>query len=151
MKLITNQLEISQVVRAKVLHNAQFELICPITHELMKNPVTTCDGHSYEETSILEWFELCRNQSRPMTSPVTGLTLENDSLTPNLALRSLISAACGRADKDDDVAIEENAEEEFRPLSSAIFTEFDRLLDLDLMNRLGLKTAQIVALGKLRA
>ena len=29
---------------------------CPITHEIMINPVVAADGHSYEHKAILEWL-----------------------------------------------------------------------------------------------
>ena len=32
------------------------ELRCPITYEMMTDPVITVDGHTYERSSITEWF-----------------------------------------------------------------------------------------------
>lgn len=58
---------------------------CPISHEVMEDPVVAADGASYERRYIEEWFRL-GNRS----SPVTNLALANRSLTPNLALRSVI-------------------------------------------------------------
>jgi ankyrin repeat protein len=60
------------------------QYICPITQEIMSDPVIASDGHSYEREEITRWIAL------NSTSPVTREPLEN-SLTPNLALRSLIS------------------------------------------------------------
>lgn len=31
-------------------------LRCPITHELMKDPVMATDGHTYEREAIMKWF-----------------------------------------------------------------------------------------------
>ena len=34
-------------------------MICPITQEIMQDPVVTvCDGHSYERQAIEDWFAL---------------------------------------------------------------------------------------------
>merc|ERR1712224_927161 len=59
------------------------ELICPILHSLMKDPVSTADGHTFERTAIARWL-----QSND-TSPLTGMRLTNKMLTPNHGLRSL--------------------------------------------------------------
>ena len=32
------------------------DFICPITQELMRDPVNTLSGHSYERDAILQWF-----------------------------------------------------------------------------------------------
>lgn len=42
---------------------------CPITREIMEDPVVTADGHSYERRAIEEWLQ------RKWTSPVTGQRL----------------------------------------------------------------------------
>ena len=60
------------------------EYYCPISFELMDDPVFCSDGSTYNRTSIETWF-LTHH-----TSPLTGARLENKSLVPNLVLRSLI-------------------------------------------------------------
>ena len=60
------------------------DYICPITAEVMTDPVTTADGFTYERTAITEWL---RTKD---TSPFTGATLETKLLIPNLSLRSMI-------------------------------------------------------------
>ena len=60
------------------------EYICPITTEIMTDPVTTLDGFTYERAAITEWL---RTKD---TSPKTGATLESTTLYPNLSLRSVI-------------------------------------------------------------
>eukprot|EP00299_Pterocystis_sp_00344_P007392 c2377_g1_i1.p1 GENE.c2377_g1_i1~~c2377_g1_i1.p1 ORF type:complete len:212 (-),score=21.67 c2377_g1_i1:47-682(-) len=60
------------------------EFICPITQELMLDPVLTIDGHSYERKSIENWL-LTSNRS-----PKTNKVLPTKILIPNLALRSRI-------------------------------------------------------------
>lgn len=33
------------------------EFLCPITHEIFKDPVVACDGHTYERSSIEKWLK----------------------------------------------------------------------------------------------
>ena len=60
------------------------DYICPITADIMTDPVSTMDGFTYERTAISEWLQT--ND----TSPVTGAELESKALVPNLSLRSMI-------------------------------------------------------------
>ena len=60
------------------------DYICPITAEIMTDPVSTVDGFTYERTAISEWL---RTKN---ISPFTGATLENKTVIPNLSLRSMI-------------------------------------------------------------
>lgn len=61
------------------------EYFCPITHEVMKEPVIAADGFSYEHKAIVEWL-----QNGKMTSPMTNSVLGHTLLTPNIALKTLI-------------------------------------------------------------
>ena len=60
-------------------------LECPITDELMHDPVMCADGHSYERASIAQWLQ------DHDTSPLTGAVLEHKHLIPNHALRKVIT------------------------------------------------------------
>ena len=59
------------------------EIVCPITHEIMLDPVVAADGHSYERRAIEEWL----SQTGRTTSPNTGAELEDRALKPNHSLR----------------------------------------------------------------
>mmetsp|Transcript_53406 Transcript_53406/g.83156 ORF Transcript_53406/g.83156 Transcript_53406/m.83156 type:complete len:629 (+) Transcript_53406:57-1943(+) len=61
------------------------EFLCPITHEPMTEPVVARDGHTYERKAITYWIE-----QGGRTSPKTGETLHDLTLTPNHALRAQI-------------------------------------------------------------
>ncbi|XP_015610586.1 WD repeat, SAM and U-box domain-containing protein 1 isoform X2 [Cephus cinctus] len=61
------------------------EFLCPITHEIMKEPVQCSDGFTYEQAAINEWF-----LSGKYTSPMTNAPLLDTSFTPNIALRNAI-------------------------------------------------------------
>lgn len=62
---------------------------CPISLELMKDPVIVATGQTYERTCIEKWIN-----SGHDTCPKTQQKLPNTSLTPNYVLRSLIAQWC---------------------------------------------------------
>jgi len=70
-------------VAAKVLNEL---CMCPITAEIMTDPVSTSDGFTYERAAISEWL-LTKD-----TSPKTGAKLESKTLIPNHLVRSMIRA-----------------------------------------------------------
>ncbi|CAN8325482.1 unnamed protein product [Cochlearia groenlandica] len=60
---------------------------CPISLEIMSDPVIIESGHTFDRVSIQRWFD-----SGHRTCPITKLPLsESPFLVPNHALRSLIS------------------------------------------------------------
>jgi len=58
------------------------EYLCPITYDLMVNPVKCGDGFVYEETAITEWL-----MTRKNTSPMTNLEINDNNLVPCNELR----------------------------------------------------------------
>lgn len=62
---------------------------CPISLELMKDPVIVATGQTYERAYIEKWLEAGHD-----TCPKTQQTLSHKSLTPNYVLRSLIAQWC---------------------------------------------------------
>ncbi|KAK7374312.1 hypothetical protein VNO80_07740 [Phaseolus coccineus] len=65
------------------------EFLCPITLEIMTDPVIIASGQTYERESIDKWFRTNHN-----TCPKTRQPLQHMSLAPNCALRSLIEEWC---------------------------------------------------------
>lgn len=61
------------------------EFVCPISQELMTDPVIAMDGHSYERSAITEWLE------RRLSSPMTNQPMPDKQLFPNIALRNAIA------------------------------------------------------------
>ncbi|KAF8688294.1 hypothetical protein HU200_042252 [Digitaria exilis] len=60
-------------------------LQCPITLDLMTDPVTVSTGQTYDRASITRWIKAgCR------TCPVTGERLRTANVVPNAALRGII-------------------------------------------------------------
>ena len=60
------------------------EFECPVTREMMAEPVLAADGHSYDRYAIAYWL------SAHSTSPVTNGQLIHNNLTPNHTLAALI-------------------------------------------------------------
>ena len=69
-------------MRARGVVPRHFE--CPICMEVMYDPVSAADGHTYERGEMERWLET------NTTSPSTGAQLENTTLTPNHLVRSMI-------------------------------------------------------------
>ena len=69
---------------------------CPISAELMHDPVTTVDGHCYERTNIVNWFVEHEEKADWMNPPTWDWmgarteALSDPTTTDNLALRSSI-------------------------------------------------------------
>ncbi|MFS7988172.1 putative U box domain, Zinc finger, RING/FYVE/PHD-type [Helianthus anomalus] len=62
---------------------------CPISLDLMRDPVVVSTGQTYDRVSINLWIE-----SGHTTCPKTGQTLAHTETIPNLALRNLIVMWC---------------------------------------------------------
>jgi U-box domain len=59
------------------------EFLCPITYELLREPVVALDGHTYEKSAIEKWLKSNH------TSPRSGEIME-DSIISNTNLKKLI-------------------------------------------------------------
>ncbi|WJX94306.1 hypothetical protein P8452_75738 [Trifolium repens] len=62
---------------------------CPISLELMTEPVTVSTGQTYDRVSIQKWLK-----SGNTTCPKTGKNLKNTELVPNTTLKKLIQQFC---------------------------------------------------------
>lgn len=58
--------------------------ICPLTQEVMREPVMDPEGNSFERSAIEEWL------SKNSTSPITRTALNKSQLLPNRALKEAI-------------------------------------------------------------
>jgi ankyrin repeat protein len=65
------------------------DFLCPITHEVMKDPVILSDGHTYEKEAILKWLE------GHDTSPLTNEILPSLEIIPNIVLKNVIEKSIG--------------------------------------------------------
>lgn len=76
-----DELHFSTAMTSEIPH----EFLCPITHEIMREPVTCSDGFTYEKNAICEWF-----MAGKYTSPLTNEILINTEYTSNQELRNAI-------------------------------------------------------------
>ncbi len=61
------------------------EFLCPITQELMRDPVCAADGYTYERRAIEEWL------TKKQTSPIMNLSINGTQLYSNKVLKMLIN------------------------------------------------------------
>ena len=76
---------------------------CPFSLDLMRYPVVTSNGSTYEKSAILEWFARGK-----ITDPLTNEVLANDTLTPNNALKSIIESFKTKAREEKKKTDEKN-------------------------------------------
>ena len=60
------------------------DFFCPITHQVMEDPVITSNGKTYERKAIENWF------SKNSKCPLTLTHIEDKRLIPDLVLRQSI-------------------------------------------------------------
>ena len=77
------------------------EYRCPISTEIMVDPVMNCEGQTYERSAIERWF--CDNN----TDPNTNEPCDHTRLTQNHSLRSLIQSFMNGEDIHSATAKEE--------------------------------------------
>ncbi|KAL5557310.1 hypothetical protein UlMin_039546 [Ulmus minor] len=65
------------------------EFRCPISSRIMYDPVIIASGQTYERMWIQKWFDEGHD-----TCPKTGMKLSHMPLTPNVAIKDLISSWC---------------------------------------------------------
>ena len=78
------ELEVLRGPSARGLGVVPQAFVCPVSLEIMENPVFAMDGHSYEKLEITRWLET------KATSPTTGAPLKNKELVENHSLRGQI-------------------------------------------------------------
>ena len=72
------------------LNEKLLPLTCPITLEVMNDPVIAADGHSYERHAIRNFITRTTAMGKRLNSPVTGETLTTEELFSNHLARSFI-------------------------------------------------------------
>ena len=70
------------------------DFYCPISGELMIDPVSDHEGNSYEKSQITEWLTINK------TSPITRSYLDTSLLKENIPLRKSIDSIRGKLQED---------------------------------------------------
>ncbi|KAK4480349.1 hypothetical protein RD792_013420 [Penstemon davidsonii] len=85
-------LDVSETEKGSIKHRSPVipdDFRCPISLELMKDPVIVSTGQTYERSCIQKWLDAGHK-----TCPKTQQTLLHTALTPNYVLKSLIALWC---------------------------------------------------------
>lgn len=85
---------------------------CPITYEIMTDPVIDREGNTYERSAIAEWL------SRTGESPLTRTRMSIYDLVPNRILRNLIEDARNKETKKANPSSGQNSPQLFSPFVS---------------------------------
>lgn len=96
--------EHEQVVNlASSLKKVADQFVCPITQELLVDPVLAEDGKFYERNAILKWFSdlKCRNVS--ITSPCTRATI-SEFLLPAISVKNSLEILINSGAIDSNVS-----------------------------------------------
>ncbi|KAL8491524.1 hypothetical protein ACS0TY_023220 [Phlomoides rotata] len=64
--------------------------LCPLTKQVMRDPVTLETGQTFEREAIEKWFRECRENGRRLVCPSTLRELRSNELNPSIALRHTI-------------------------------------------------------------
>ncbi|KAJ6891949.1 hypothetical protein NC651_025213 [Populus alba x Populus x berolinensis] len=93
-----------------ILSNIPDEFRCPISLDLMKDPVIVASGHTYDRNSIAQWIN-----SGHQTCPKSGQRLIHMALIPNYALKSLVHQWC----QDNNVPLIDDSSSSFSKSESS--------------------------------
>lgn len=64
--------------------------VCPLTKQVMRDPVTIENGQTFEREAIVQWFRECKDSGRKPVCPLTLKELRSTDLNPSIALRNTI-------------------------------------------------------------
>ncbi|KAE8057418.1 hypothetical protein FH972_014113 [Carpinus fangiana] len=64
--------------------------VCPLTKQVMRDPVTLENGQTFEREAIEKWFKECKESGRKLVCPLTLKELRSVDLKPSIALRNTI-------------------------------------------------------------
>jgi hypothetical protein len=84
--------------------------LCPITYDIMHDPVSARDGHTYERSAIQRWFDEGKR-----SSPVTNAIMLSTDLLPNHFVKAQISS--WRDQNEGDAGVDNRIKVRF-PLST---------------------------------
>lgn len=89
-----NLLIMDTLTRQSTKIHVPADFYCPISGDLMIEPVSEPDGHTYERKCIETWLE------KNSTSPITRSFLTSSQLIPNIAVRKAIEEIRNKLQED---------------------------------------------------
>lgn len=64
--------------------------ICPLSKQIMRDPVSIENGQTFEREAIEKWFKECIDNNRKLVCPLTLKELKTTDMNPSIALRNTI-------------------------------------------------------------
>ncbi|XP_076911487.1 U-box domain-containing protein 44-like [Bidens hawaiensis] len=64
--------------------------ICPLSKQIMRDPVSIENGQTFEREAIQKWFNECKENNRKLVCPITMKELKTTDMNPSIALRNTI-------------------------------------------------------------
>lgn len=121
--------------------------ICPLSKEVMKNPVVLETEQTYEQSEIEKWFKYCLEQGRKPTCPVTGHILSTPTCRKNLVLQNTIEEWVDRNIKTRILKVKQKLElcASIKDFERAV-EEVYRISEETSINRYMLRTEGIIPL-----
>ncbi|XP_057974467.1 U-box domain-containing protein 44 [Malania oleifera] len=74
-------------IRIEPIYDA---FVCPLTKQVMREPVTLENGQTFEREAIEKWFKECKESGRKLVCPLTLRELKSTDLNASIALRNTI-------------------------------------------------------------
>ena len=87
------------------------DFYCPISGELMENPISDPSGHTYEEEHILKWLDIKE------ISPITNAPLTKSELSFNIAMKRSIESIRKDLKKDQLKVASRISDKELSPFT----------------------------------
>lgn len=84
LKSANNNLDNRVKFLEESLENIREDLECPISTEIIKNPIITPDGFTYEKQELKNWIKIHGNE------PITHTPLSENQLTYNFAFKKVL-------------------------------------------------------------
>lgn len=139
---MVNELETKTIKLQKIekfINDIPYILKCPITMDIMSEPVVCNDGHTYEKSAILKYIQT----KKAPVSPINRIRLSKDLIIPNHTVKKMIESWKSLKDTGSVVPIKNNIVREKMsiPLLAPIETEneYNKLeLEMQLELELGL-------------
>ncbi|CAA2964946.1 U-box domain-containing protein 44-like [Olea europaea var. sylvestris] len=78
---------LSEKLRVEPIYDA---FICPLTKQVMRDPVALENGRTFEREAIEKWFRESRESGRKLVCPLTLNELRSTELNPSVGLRNTI-------------------------------------------------------------
>ena len=121
-KGVTMEVLIDQYMDDKLTYDESFDLTCPITKQIMRNPVKCSDNRTYERSAIEEWLTQSHNTKR--TSPMDPSHYPLKILEDDIQMKTKIDRIRKAASKEAEEIYREKLKDIIGTKASMIISRF---------------------------